>query len=274
MKQRIVTGLIGGAVFLTLLLEGNLLFSIFMVLLSLIGFYELAKMSKNRPFGVETILGYISILVVYAPIFINKIKVENSLLNMIQLGSENIQNVLIGYTLLLLITVVLSKNEITIEKVSILFIGVIYVGYGFYFFNKATLEMQFPFVLSILLMIWATDSGAYFVGRKWGKNKLFPVISPKKTIEGAIGGVVCSFLVAIIMYSTTEAFGDIPFLKVLFMSLIVSVMGQFGDLIESAIKRQFDIKDSGNILPGHGGILDRFDSMIFVFPMLHLLMFI
>jgi phosphatidate cytidylyltransferase len=121
----------------------------------------------------------------------------------------------------------------------------------------------------ILFMIWATDSGAYFVGKSMGKNKLWPVISPNKTIEGAVGGIFFSIIVAFICYFTN--FVDFSLPAVLAISILVGIFGQIGDLAESAFKRIYDVKDSGNLLPGHGGLLDRLDSALFVFPLLHVL---
>jgi phosphatidate cytidylyltransferase len=125
-------------------------------------------------------------------------------------------------------------------------------------------------VFYALLLIWVTDSGAYFVGRAMGKNKLWPEISPNKTIEGAIGGVVFAVLFSWIYHYFTGVLDN--YLIVTVMTIFLSVFGQIGDLVESALKRHYQVKDSGTILPGHGGILDRFDSLLFVLPILHFLM--
>src|SRR5262249_22809823 len=112
----------------------------------------------------------------------------------------------------------------------------------------------------------ASDAGAYFVGKAMGRHKLWPSISPNKTIEGSVGGVVLSIITALIFAICAPSIIDIP--KALLIGLIVAVAGQLGDLIQSAYKRVRNIKDSGSILPGHGGVLDRFDSWIIVFPLL------
>ena len=118
-----------------------------------------------------------------------------------------------------------------------------------------------------LFTIWATDTGAYFIGRAWGKRKLWPEISPNKTVEGSIGGIVCAVVVAVIYQLFTNLFDSVALLIV--MTVVLSIFGQLGDLVESAFKRHYGVKDSGNILPGHGGILDRFDSLLFILPILH-----
>lgn len=116
-------------------------------------------------------------------------------------------------------------------------------------------------------MIWATDSGAYFIGKTMGKKKLWPDISPNKTVEGSIGGVICAIIVGVLFALFTDIHAAI--VTIIGITAVLSVFGQIGDLVQSAFKRHFNVKDSGNILPGHGGILDRFDSLLFVLPLLH-----
>ena len=112
-------------------------------------------------------------------------------------------------------------------------------------------------------MVWATDIGAYFAGRKFGKNKLYPLVSPKKTWEGSIGGVVITILIAILM---SFFFKECTMTQWIVLAIIVVIFGSIGDLVESMLKRSYSIKDSGTLLPGHGGFLDRFDAFIFLIP--------
>jgi phosphatidate cytidylyltransferase len=127
-------------------------------------------------------------------------------------------------------------------------------------------------VFFVMFLIWTTDSGAYFVGRTLGKHKLWPDISPKKTIEGSIGGMIAAIIVGSIFHFIVPIFSS--YFTALLFILVASIFGQLGDLVESALKRHYAVKDSGNVLPGHGGILDRFDSLIYVMPILHLLQLI
>ncbi|MNI15546.1 Phosphatidate cytidylyltransferase [compost metagenome] len=122
----------------------------------------------------------------------------------------------------------------------------------------------------MLAAIWSSDAGAYFTGRRFGKNKLWPVISPNKTIEGAIGGIVLAIVVSIIFALLSEGLLGIG--RAVLLGISAAIVGQMGDLIQSAYKRVYGIKDSGKLLPGHGGILDRCDSWITVFPFVHILM--
>lgn len=119
-------------------------------------------------------------------------------------------------------------------------------------------------VLYVLILIWATDSGAYFIGRALGKHKLAPSVSPGKTLEGFIGGVVLAFILAcIVNFYSPWAFS---MGKILLVSLITILASVLGDLTESMFKRAAGIKDSGNLIPGHGGILDRLDSLMAAAP--------
>jgi len=121
--------------------------------------------------------------------------------------------------------------------------------------------------LLLLVIVWLTDTGAYFIGKKWGAHKLYEKISPGKTIEGAVGGLVFALVGAYLYASAFIDFINIP--QILIIAFLVSCIGQVGDLCESMIKRSFRYKDSGKIIPGHGGILDRIDALIFAAPLLY-----
>ena len=126
------------------------------------------------------------------------------------------------------------------------------------------------FTLSVFIFIWLSDSGAYIVGSKIGKRKLFPSISPKKSWEGSIGGAVFAIIASQLIALNADSFSATSTLANHLgwagLALVVVVFGTWGDLVESLIKRRLGIKDSGNILPGHGGMLDRFDSSLMAFP--------
>ena len=123
--------------------------------------------------------------------------------------------------------------------------------------------------LSIFIFLWTNDTGAYCTGSLFGKHKLFPRISPAKSWEGSIGGGILVLIVASVMYfieSQGENLSGLNLIEWLGLGLVVVVFGTWGDLVESLLKRTLGIKDSGNILPGHGGILDRFDSSLMAIP--------
>jgi phosphatidate cytidylyltransferase len=122
-------------------------------------------------------------------------------------------------------------------------------------------------VFFLLLVVWLGDSGAYYVGRQFGKHKLSPLISPKKTVEGLLGGMGASIIAALVIHFTF--FPEFPLLHAVIAGVLLSVAGVIGDLAESMWKRSADVKDSGTLLPGHGGFLDRFDSILFTAPILY-----
>jgi phosphatidate cytidylyltransferase len=123
-------------------------------------------------------------------------------------------------------------------------------------------------VLLVLLLVWIADTAAYFVGRAWGRHKLAPGISPGKTWEGALGGTAGALVYAIILGTFIEGLLWVPYLLAAALLAVLSIVG---DLFESAVKRQAAVKDSGTLLPGHGGILDRIDSATAALPVAALL---
>jgi phosphatidate cytidylyltransferase len=119
----------------------------------------------------------------------------------------------------------------------------------------------------MFVLIWINDSFAYLIGSNFGRQKLFESVSPKKTVEGFLGGVFFSAIGSYFIFKYTN---NLEFSNWLIISVITSVFGTIGDLIESKYKRQANVKDSGNLMPGHGGLLDRLDSAIFVAPFIYL----
>ncbi len=126
-------------------------------------------------------------------------------------------------------------------------------------------------LLLVLLSIWAIDSGAYFSGRKFGKRKLAVYVSPGKTWEGVVGGVVFTFLFLLIYMMIFNGSYNLSIIETALILSLVAMISVFGDLFESVLKRQAGMKDSGDLLPGHGGVLDRVDSLILALPLLLLL---
>lgn len=259
MKQRIVTGVIAGAFFLALLFAGGIWFTLFIALISVITFHELMAMAKHEKVLVAEVLGAITvaILVLY------------DVLSPYLFGLS-FTDLWLALTILLLLLSIFTHNQFHFAHCAFVSFSAFYIGLSFHYFSAAR-ESGLGIILFILILIWTTDSGAYFVGRKFGKHKLAPVISPNKTVEGFLGGVILAILAACLF----QAVADLAILhspvKLVASALIVSVFGQLGDLAESGLKRHFGVKDSGKILPGHGGLLDRFDSLIFILPILHLL---
>ncbi|WP_299368342.1 phosphatidate cytidylyltransferase [uncultured Porphyromonas sp.] len=125
-------------------------------------------------------------------------------------------------------------------------------------------------LLAIFIFIWVNDTGAYLVGSRWGKRRLAPSISPKKSVEGSIGGLLLVLLSAVIL--RLLLFPELSWLRILLIAVVVAIFGTIGDLFESSLKRRAGVKDSGKLIPGHGGILDRIDSLLLAVPAVYLLL--
>jgi phosphatidate cytidylyltransferase len=151
-------------------------------------------------------------------------------------------------------------------NIAFTFLGIIYVAVPFALFNHIIFlngQYSYQIVVGALLIIWASDTGAYFAGRRFGKSKLFFKISPKKTWEGSIGGTLLALVVG---YVLSIYFKDLNLWQWLSIAVVIVVTGTYGDLVESLFKRSIRIKDSGDAIPGHGGFLDRFDSLLLSSP--------
>lgn len=157
-------------------------------------------------------------------------------------------------------------SEHPFTNIAFIFLGLIYIGVPFALLDLIAFDGEYFYantVFGLLLMSWANDTGAYLVGSQFGKHRLFERISPKKTWEGTIGGVVITLLLA---FGLHFVFDELRLVDWLIIGTIVAIFGTLGDLVESMLKRSVHIKDSGTLLPGHGGILDRFDGFIFLLP--------
>ncbi|WP_411349743.1 phosphatidate cytidylyltransferase [Paenibacillus sp. WLX2291] len=262
MKERIITGIIAAIVYLGLCLFGGYAYQTLLLVMALVGFYEFATMTKAAPFGAPAVIGYISVAYMLFPWTLMDLTPPLSVDHMIWI-----------VMLLLLSITVITKNQQDIKLMALLFIGAFYIGTGFSYIAETR---QAPdghglfWTFMLLCSIWASDIGAYFTGKTLGKNKLWPSISPNKTIEGAVGGIFFAMLAAVAFSIISPTLFHIG--NALLIGLAAAVVGQMGDLIQSAYKRVYGIKDSGKILPGHGGILDRCDSWLMVFPFVHILM--
>lgn len=258
MKQRVITGVVAAAIFLPIVYVGGLPFILLTYVLATVGLYELLKMRKLSLFSIPGVLSILMLWVLLFPPQYNEI-IATLPYSKTELG--------IAFVLLLLTYTVITKNLFTFENVSFLILSVLYVGIGFYFFIETRQAGGLVYLFYSVFVIWATDSGAYFIGKAYGKTKLWPDISPNKTVGGFIGGICSAIVVALLFSLFTDM--NVSVLSLMGITVVLSVFGQIGDLVESALKRHFGVKDSGTILPGHGGILDRFDSLLFVWPLLH-----
>lgn len=248
MKTRIVSGIIGFLLLLSIVIIGGYILDFAILLISLIGVYEfnkaIRKINNLKHLSVfNYLLAFALFISVKAPVI-------------------SLQVIIYFYITSLLCMIVL-REDIKPQDISITMFGGMYVPfflYHIYLLNGNIL------IWLIFIIAFSTDTFALFVGKAIGKRKLAPKLSPKKTIEGSIGGILGSLIVTLIFvyyFKIGNMFGFA------ILSIITSVMSQIGDLTASRIKRIASVKDYGKIMPGHGGVLDRFDSILFTAPIVY-----
>ncbi|MBJ6746209.1 phosphatidate cytidylyltransferase [Streptococcus sp. 121] len=259
LQNRLLFGVGAAVVLLALLWFGGLPFQFIVGLLAMLGVYELFTMKGLAVNTPEGILATLAALVLALPLenYLSFLPNDSniSLFAVLALG-------ILGSTVFV--------EEYSYDDAVYPIASAFYLGYGFHMLVEAQMA-GLDKVLYALFIVWATDSLAYFVGKRFGQRKLLPQVSPNKTVEGSLGGIAGAMVVTAIYYLVSPGtFNGRSFFLVLLLSIFFSVAGQFGDLVESSIKRHYGVKDSGRFIPGHGGLLDRFDSLLFVFPLLHL----
>ncbi|WP_423189478.1 phosphatidate cytidylyltransferase [Alkalibacterium sp. f15] len=256
MLTRILTAIIALGLFVPIVLIGSWPLVIVMTSIAVIGLSEFHKMKKITITSAPAILSLIGValmvLSVYFPV----------------LFAVEVFTRTVSLVMVLLFLYSIAFTQLTTQDIGEIVLIMTYIGIGFYSF--VTLRFNnLSLLILVLLVIWATDTGAYLIGRKIGRTKLAPNISPNKTVEGSIGGTIVASIVAFVYLFY---FSQSDFLWATFaLMVIISITGQIGDLLESKIKREYHTKDSGKLLPGHGGILDRFDSLLLVLNVLFIL---
>lgn len=264
MKRRILSG----AIFLLILLligffDSPLVDTCVITLLSIVGIYEYNKAFKNANFKPISWVGYLGCITIF---LMGGIIPDGDKMYITKIA-------LPAFIIIIFMYIILTNLRRTIVDVAITVFSLLYIPFMFSFLKLILMMENGRFlIIYVFMAAFASDTFAYFVGSKFGKNKLCPEISPKKTVEGSIGGILGVILCfTIITYFGNAYFSmDLNIIYMLFAGVIAGIAGQFGDLSASAIKRYCNIKDFGNIIPGHGGILDRFDSMLFVAPVMYM----
>lgn len=263
MKQRIITALIMCLLVIPIVLIGGPIYYIFAIILSILALKEMLDI-KNSKKEIPLFIHFISYVALTLIVTSNL----NTTLEVFSIDYK----VIAGIFLLFTIPAVLYHDRAKYSVIDAFYlIGMIlFLGSSFsllMLFRTAGLKI----LLYMLLISVSTDTYAYFTGYLIGRHKLLEQISPNKTIEGMIGGTLFGTFIPAVYYITVVN-TTMPIITVILMSLFLSILGQFGDLVFSAIKRYFNRKDFSKLLPGHGGILDRLDSIIFI--MLGFLFFI
>ncbi|OJU09514.1 MAG: hypothetical protein BGN88_14850 [Clostridiales bacterium 43-6] len=276
MKQRMISGVIAAFLFaLALTFRDSIGFNIAISILSIIAIWEIFVATKYM--NNKLLLTVCMIFAGCVPFFRNPY-------------FTIARNTACFIFVLLIFSVMLyERKTITLEQIGLIFMLVLIIPFAFsslIYLKDLPSELNSRnymakdglfFVLLAAFGAWVTDMGAYFVGKFFGKHKLAPTISPKKTIEGAAGGVVLNLVVYIIagfiwQAMVVDGHGGVQIIPLAFVAILASLIAMLGDLSASFIKRSCHIKDFGNIMPGHGGVLDRFDSILLVAPFLYIVL--
>ena len=262
LKQRILSAVIGLVILIPVLLCSQTVVNIALVLVIMFSLYELYKafgFFEKMPVAVLGML--LPVLFVLGKFFLAQKLFYMPLLTY-------------GYILLVFITLIVYHKDIKFSDMAVMFSMTFVITLFFsYIATVRAMEMGNVLIWSIFVGAFFPDSFAYFIGRAFGKHKLAPVVSPKKTVEGALGGLaggvafmlLFGFVVTLIFPSWEANYFNLGV-----MGLLCALVAEIGDLSMSAIKRDVGVKDFGNIMPGHGGLLDRLDSVLFVAPLVYL----
>jgi phosphatidate cytidylyltransferase len=266
--QRILTAAVAVPILYAIFRVGGIVYLLFIMALILVGQLEFQKLLRSRNFPDEKISGIAFSLLLAVSAF---------------MGYFYFMMTLTGAVVLVLVFELWKLREGgTVLRAGVTLFGIVYIGWllghavllrnigdieslrAFAQSEQGLKDPGFFYIFFTVACTFLNDTGAYFTGLRLGRRKLAPEISPGKTVEGTIGGIIACILTGIIV---NYGFGS-PLNSdwTIFFSILIAVSAVFGDLVESAIKRGAGIKDTGDIVPGHGGVLDRFDSLIFVFP--------
>lgn len=284
MKQRIISGAVMGGIVAIVLLLGFLvestIITIFVAAVAALGVAELVRNAAKVENKVLTILPmvYTAVMVfVFTALNENLYRLNRTDYAYVEIFMFVLAIVIsIIYVIATAILILVYNEELDLAKIAVVCGMPIIYAFAFSCLVSTIISASTRFGVYYLLLILnfacVCDTGAYFVGVKFGKTKLCPVISPKKTVEGALGGIASSLLVSVII---TLCFGFYDkILPVLLFTIPLCVAGMAGDLFASIIKRKVGLKDYSNLIPGHGGILDRVDSVLFISPLVFCLMLI
>lgn len=273
MKTRVITSVVGIVVLLVVMFfYETIFFNLIIAGVCLIAIYEIYKAFHFSKKNLYILAGFVPLTILVMLTDYASVRIF-------------LQPAAYLFVLYLAVCVIVNVNSVNFGKLAGMTVFSCCVIYCFYslIYLKSLLPSEIYgfdavyFVALILGFAWGGDTMAYFVGRAFGKHKLAPVVSPKKTVEGAIGGIVGSMAIGVLftviylqIFGRALSFAKVRFSYYIIIALlgaVASVLGIVGDLFASAIKRQNGIKDFGTIFPGHGGILDRFDSVLFIAPL-------
>jgi len=257
--KRVISALVFGPVILWVFWTKGFVLYVFIVGITAFGQWELYLMMREKLRFPHRLIGFVSGFLILTDVYLGH--------------SEHLIGIIVVSLILYFLYEIIFGKEDILEKVSLALFVIVYPALFVAFLIKIDLvhgvfwEPQKRFILLfILITVWIFDTASYFIGRFFGKHRFFPLISPHKTVEGFWGGFISIVLVGFIVSILNSNSLKFHFLVI---AVLTALAGQIGDLSESIIKRGMGIKDSSHIIPGHGGILDRFDSLIFAGPVVY-----
>ena len=260
LTTRIIVALFGIPLIVVVSLLGKIPFLIFSLFIGIVSFFEFSKMLSRRKIFPNLLVGSLSVTAIIANSYFNF--VEHQLLFLIIVP-------------VLLLSELFRRSESSIANIGTTLIGIFYIGLfasslvlirEYYSHSYFLYDQGGYIIISVFVTIWICDSAAYFIGTATGKHKILTRVSPHKSWEGAIAGFVFSIVTMVVAQSLFLEFLNVQ--DAIAIGLIVGLFGQAGDFVESQIKRDANVKDSSSLIPGHGGIFDRFDSLIFSAPII------
>lgn len=266
LKMRVLTSVICAPILIIILLCPSILVTITVIVASMIGLYEYYKTVGLLAHRGLCAMGIVAAVIIPIGLMLS---IQETLI------------LVYVYVVALFLIMLIYNKRVKAADIAMLLLGIIYIPYFLsYIIHIRSMEFGRFFIWLVFIGAFSTDTCAYFAGRMFGRHKLCPDISPKKTVEGAIGGVVGAGIIFVLFgIVVNNVFAGFMcglrfnLLLLFVLGLIAAVVSEIGDLVASSIKRQYDIKDFGNILPGHGGILDRCDSIILVAPTIFLFLY-
>lgn len=268
MKTRVISAAVAIVLLLAVLFSGKLVFALSIFLLAFVAAHEFIDVGTAGGFkAFKPIICLSSLIVLF--VGLNGVTFNLDFINYTHV------NLLLIYiiTATVLVTLVFKHEKFRIEDAGFTLLTIIYVVFTFSFLPLIrNMENGFYLLWIVFIGAWGTDTFAYFTGVTLGKHKMLPKVSPKKSYEGFFGGIIGCIILSVLYgyFAISKGYVSFSIYHFVFFGIINGVMSQFGDWIASAIKRYVNVKDYGKIMPGHGGILDRFDSILFISPFVYL----
>lgn len=264
LAKRVLVAVIALPLFLVVIYLGDIYFAITICAIASVALWEFYRLAEKKGYAVSKELGLVLGVLIIAVAYATHIS-----------SLPTMKIVIVICFLLILFSFLVSlfsKNKNMLANMGMMLTGVIYVSVPFAMlvFMRLSNESGLVLIYTIFIAIWSCDTMAYFIGRKFGKRPLMKSVSPNKTIAGAIGGLFGAVAGAVVFVTIVSwSFNSMTtsiLANTIVVGLICGIFGQLGDLIESKLKRDANVKDSSHLIPGHGGMLDRFDSVIFAVP--------